>query len=423
MKPCGALFNGLKILMADLHFVFLQGLPSPFFKRVGRELTQLGCRVTGINLCVGDQIFWRGANTINYRGRLDDWGSFLLGFYETKGVTDIVLLGEQRSYHKIAIELAHSHGIRVTAIDFGYLRPDWITVERDGMGGASHFPKDPATITALAVSAPVANLAQRYTDGFWTMAWGDMHYHFSNLFYFWLFPHYCRPYKRDPPFTHYFSIGKRLLLAKKGHQVAMKRLADLKAEQTPYFLLPLQLENDFQIVSYSPFSGQKEALWLILRSFAAHAPVQARLLIKVHPWDPGVENWQQFIEEVANELGIGSRLDYFDGGNLDDIIVASQGVVTINSTVGLRALQLDRPVMVLGEAIYHIVGLTFQESVDEFWTRSQKPDPVLREAFIKVLCHYFQIRGTFYSEPGLSAAVKEMADRLYSGRVGVESLG
>jgi capsular polysaccharide export protein len=119
---------------------------------------------------------------------------------------------------------------------------------------------------------------------------------------------------------------------------------------------------------------------------------------------------------------LGSRLDYFDGRNLDDIIVASQGVVTINTTVGLRSLQRDRPVMVLGEAIYHIVGLTFKESVDEFWTRAQKPDPVLREAFIKVLCHYFQIRGTFYSEPGLSAAVKEMADRLYSGRVGVEHL-
>ena len=405
--------------MADLHIVFLQGLPSPFFKRVGQGLTQLGCRVTGINLCVGDQLFWRGVNTINYRGRLENWGLFIFEFYAAQQVTDIVLLGEQRSYHKIAIELAQARGIRVTVIDFGYLRPDWITVERDGMGGGSHFPKDPAVIMALASSAPVADLAQRYTDGFWTMAWGDMHYHFSNLFYFWLFPNYRRPYKRDPPFIHYYSIGKRLFFASRKHQAAMVRLVELQVERAQYFLFPLQLENDFQIVSYSPFSGQKEALRLVLRSFATHASPQTRLLIKVHPLDPGVENWSRFIAEVADELGIKSRLDYFDGGNLDDIIITALGVVTINSTVGLRALQLNRPVMVLGEAIYHVAGLTFQESIDEFWTRAQKPDSVLREAFINVLCHYFQIRGTFYSEPGLSTAVNEMVDHLYHGRVGI----
>lgn len=405
--------------MTDLHIVFLQGLPSPFFRRVGHGLTQLGCRVTGINLCVGDQLFWRGANTINYRGRLADWGQFIANFYAAQGVTDIVLLGEQRSYHKRAIELAQGQGIRVTVIDFGYLRPDWITVERDGMGGASHFPKEPETIMALSVSAPVAELTQRYTDGFWTMAWGDMHYHFSNLFYFWLFPHYRRPYKRDPPFTHYFSIGKRLLFASGGHRAAMRRLTELKANGVPYFLLPLQLENDFQIVSYSSFSGQKEALALVLSSFASHAPAKARLLIKVHPLDPGVENWQRYIKTVANELGIVTRLDYFDGGELDEIISASQGVITINSTVGLRALQLNRPVMVLGQAIYHIVGLTFQGGIDEFWSRAQKPDAQLRDAFINVLCHYFQIRGTFYSEPGLSAAVCAMVDRLYGGLVGL----
>ena len=33
----------------------------------------------------------------------------------------------------------------VAVTDFGYLRPDWIVLERDGMGAESRFPRDPDT--------------------------------------------------------------------------------------------------------------------------------------------------------------------------------------------------------------------------------------------------------------------------------------
>jgi capsular polysaccharide export protein len=402
--------------MNDLHVVFLQGLPSPFFTRVARKLTDLGCRTTGFNLCVGDQLFWRGPNTVNYRGKLADWSQFIADFYDQHAVTDIVLLGEQRSYHQHAIKLAQARGIRVTVTDFGYLRPDWMAFERDGMGGDSHFPKDPQAILALAANAPKADLSQRYADSFWTMAWGDMLYHLANFFYFWLFPYYRRPYKRNHPLVHYFSIGRRLLFAQRGHRYAEYRLAELRADNTRYFLFPLQLENDFQIVSYSPFDSLEEAICLVLQSFSAHAETDTRLLIKVHPLDPGLKSWKKIIYRWANELRIAERIDYFDGGNLDDIIRASQGVITVNSTVGIRAIQLDCPVMTLGDAIYDVDGLAFQGSVDQFWTSAQKPVSALADAFIHAVCHTIQIRGTFYSEPGLGAAVDEAVARIYGAK-------
>lgn len=398
--------------MTALHVVFLQGLPSPFFTRIANKLTDMGCRATGINLCVGDQIFWRGPNTVNYRGKLADWPQFVADFYDQHCVTDIVLLGEQRSYHQHAIKLAQARGIRVTVTDFGYLRPDWMAFERDGMGGDSHFPKDPQAILALAEHAPKADLTQRYADAFWVMARGDMRYHFANFFYFWLFPYYQRPYKRDHPLVHYISIGRRLLMARWGHRHAERRLAVLRAEGASFFLFPLQLENDFQIVSYSPFDSLEEAIDLVLRSFSAHAPADARLLVKVHPLDPGLKNWKNIIFRWAEELGISERIDYFDGGSLDDIILASQGVVTVNSTVGIRAIQLAKPVVTLGDAIYDVDGLAFQGGVDRFWSSAQNPETALADAFIDAVCHTVQIRGTFYSEPGLSAAVNEAVNRL-----------
>lgn len=405
--------------MSELHFVFLQGLPSPFFSKIGKKLTERGCKVTGLNLCVGDQLFWRGANTVNFRGSLADWPAFIADFFDQHKVTDVVLVGEQRSYHKHAIELAKARNIRVTVTDFGYLRPDWIVFERNGMGGDSLFPKDPESIMALAANAPKPNLTQQYRDHFWKMAWGDILYHLANFFYFWLFPFYRRPYKRNHPLAHYFSIGRRILFAEIGHRYALARLAELKAQHARYFLLPLQLENDFQIVSYSPFDSLEEAIWLTLESFARCADANDRLLIKVHPLDPGLKNWKSLIYKRADQLGIVDRLDYFDGGDLDEILRCSVGVVTVNSTVGIRALQLGCPVMTLGSAIYDVAGLSFQESLDRFWTEAEPPAPAMVDAFINAVCNTLQIRGVFYGEPGLSAAADEAADRLWNRNVGL----
>jgi len=405
--------------MPDLHFLFLQGLPSPFFSRVAQQLSALGCGVTGINLCVGDSLFWRGANTLDYRGKPADWPDYIADVLERNRVTDILLLGEQRSYHQQAIAAAKARNIRVIVIDFGYLRPDWITFELDGMSGNSKFPKEAEAILALAQGMPKVDLEKRYADSFFKMAIGDMLYHFANLFFGWLFPHYRRPYKRDHPFLHYPAIGKRLLFAKCGHRQAMQRLAVLQAEKVRYFLFPLQLENDFQIIAYSPFNSFDEAIQLILNSFANHADADTRLLIKVHPLEPGLKNWRKLIYRWGEALGISRRLDFFDGGNLDEIICSSVGMVTVNSTAGIRALQLGSPVITLGEAIYNISGLTQQSTLDDFWQAPQQPDAKLVDAFIRSMAGTIQIRGVFYNEPGLSAAVNQAVERLYRGKVGL----
>ena len=71
-----------------------------------------------------------------------------------EGVTHVVMLGEQRDYHKAAATAAAALGARVIATDFGYLRPDWIAFEYDGLTGASHMPKTADGIRALAESMP-----------------------------------------------------------------------------------------------------------------------------------------------------------------------------------------------------------------------------------------------------------------------------
>ena len=405
--------------MPKLHFLFLQGEPTSFYRRVGDGLTTLGCKVTRINFCAGDQLFWHGPNALNYRGALSDWPGFFAGFLDSNNVTDIILCGEQRSYHKTAIEIAQSRSIRVVVTDLGYLRPDWITLERDGMNGSSRFPKDPKRITELAKDLPEIELATRYKSNVLKTEVLYLLFELANFFLSLRFPHYRRTDNRKHLLLNYLSGFKRFLLSRSNNSRATKRLCSLMESGDPYFVFPLQLEHDYSIVSYSPFSGLEEPIRLVLKSFARNASATTRLVFKTHPLDTGIKDWERLVSRWALEEGIPGRIDFFDGGNLDEMIGGAQGMITVNSTAGIRALQLGCPVMILGEAIYDIAGMTDQGALDHYWKRPQKPDPELVDAFIKLLTHTILVRGLFFNEPGLSAAVSETVRRLYESKVGV----
>lgn len=394
------------------HFVFLQGMPSPFFRQLGALLAHRGHRVTRINLCVGDWLFWRGHNTIAYRGRYADWPLFIANFLDENGVTDLVLLGEQRRYHKEAVSIAQERGVRVTVNDFGYLRPDWITLERDGMGGNSRFPRDPQEIIKRGANLVAADPAQQYKDSAKGMMIADLLYNFSNLFLGALFPHYRRTDCRPHTLIYTVTSAKQLVMMRLRRKKNLDRMDRILASKREYFVLPLQLDHDFQIVAYSPFQGMSEVLRLVLASFSRFSQSHQRLVIKVHPWDAGLVSWEKLIHRIAGELSVSDRVDYLDGGNLDSLVKQAKGMVTVNSTSGLHALQAGCPVKVLGQAVYDVPGLTFQGNLDAFWRSGELPDTKLMAAFVKLMASSIQLRGVYFSEPGCSAAAAAAVQKL-----------
>ncbi|BAP88384.1 capsule polysaccharide biosynthesis protein [Burkholderiales bacterium GJ-E10] len=400
------------------HAVFLQGMPSPFFSRIAERLRAHGWRTTRINLCIGDRLFWRGGDVVDYRGTPGHWPAFLDDFFAAQGVTDLLLLGEQRRYHREAVGLAHGRGIRVTVTDFGYLRPDWITFERDGMSGGSRFPRDPAAIRALAARCPQPDWARRYTEGAVRMARADLGYNLANLLLGWLHPHYRRSDMRPPTLVYTPASAWRLWTNARVRPRMEAFVQGLIASGRRYYVFPLQLDFDFQIVAYSPFSSIEESIDLVVASFARHAPADAELVLKEHPWDPALHDWAHAMQARAREHGVESRVHYLRGGNLDELIRGSDGVVTVNSTSGLRALQLGCPVQVLGQAVYDIAGLTFAGGIDAFWTQAAPPDPQLLADALRALAGTVQIRGAFFHDDGLDCAVTEAVQRLLHDRVG-----
>ncbi|HTH98666.1 MAG TPA: capsular biosynthesis protein [Stellaceae bacterium] len=339
-----------------------------------------------------------------------------------EGVTDLVLLGEQRFYQKIAVAIAQRTGITVTVTDFGYLRPDWITLELDGMSGESRFPRDLKVIRELAKDVEMPDQKALYVDSFERQAVWDIGFHLSNaLFNLFSFPHY-RSYLLYHPIPAYLGTGLRLILRRRRHFDAEALIDRLQTEGTPYFVLPMQMENDFQLRAYSPYPDMVAPIRQAIRSLAGHGPKGAHLVVKIHPLDPGLRRWPRIIAAEAKAAGMEDRVHFIDGGSLDRLLSTTLGVITVNSTVGIWGLRAGKPVIVLGSAVFNIDGLTFQGGLDRFWTECRAPVQNDVDAFIKALAKTIQIRGVYYNQPGLSAGVANAVERLDRGDAGTTAV-
>jgi capsular polysaccharide export protein len=392
-------------------FLFLQGPLTPFFRLIADGLEARGHQVRRINLWFGDWLHWRRPGATDYRGRQRDWPSFIADYLDAERVTDILLLGEQRAYHRAAIEAAKLRNIRVIATDFGYLRPDWITFELDGMSADSRFPRAPETIRQIAEALPFPDLSRRYHDDFWNMVRWDMAYHLSGSLFRVLYPFY-RSHQVYHPILVYLGTGLHLLRTRVGRGRATRQIAALKAGRAPYFVFPLQMQNDFQIRVYSSYDKLEVAVREVIASFAEHSRPGTRLVIKEHPLDPSMINWRRVCRRIANEYRVADRVEFLDGGSLDELLDHAEGVITVNSTVGVWALLAGKPLIALGSAVYDIDGLTHKSGLATFWTAPTPVDLGLRDAFVRAIAGTIQIRGVYYNQPGLDAAVEEAIERL-----------
>jgi capsular polysaccharide export protein len=191
---------------------------------------------------------------------------------------------------------------------------------------------------------------------------------------------------------------------------AEKVLAGLDGKE--FFLLPLQLSGDYQIRNHSPFPDMLAAASYVMESFARHAPADAHLLIKKHPFDTSLFNWRRYIDRRARRLGIRTRVHFIDGGQLDQLAADTAGMVCVNSTSATLALAAGRPVCTLGEAIYNVPGLTFPRHLDEFWNDPVPPEPGLYGAFRRVLVDRCLVRGGIASESAVRTLITSMLERI-----------
>ncbi len=391
-------------------FLFLQGPASRFFSHLGSALAARGHGVHRINFHGGDQVFWKLPDAMNYRGNDLNWPSFLETSILDRGITDIVLFGDCRPRHRAAITVAHRLQLPVHVFEEGYIRPNWVTFELGGVNGHSSLPRDPDWYREQAIRLQDVAEGSAIPSSFARRATEDLAYNFGYMLLAWSFPFY-RTHRPWHPLVEYAGWGSRLVRRKLNRAAIAAEVARANALRD-FYVFPLQLDCDSQVRQHSSFGRLTPAINSVLTSFAAHAPASTTLLIKEHPLDNGLRDWRKLVTDCATRLGIGDRVCYVEDGDLERLTRAARGMVTINSTSGTLALAAGVPVMTLGQAVYDMPGLTFQGSLDAFWTTTEPPDTALFKAFRRVLAHRCLVRGGFFSTEAVKLLTEGAVARL-----------
>jgi len=382
--------------------MLLQGPVGPFFARFAADLIGLGAKVYKVNFNAGDWLFYP-RNAINYRGKPQDWPAWFESKITLLQIDVVFLFGDCRPIHRMAHTVAMRLGVEMGVFEEGYVRPDYVTLERFGVNGYSRLPRMPDAYAAQATLLPAR---QAVGNTYWTMARHAFLYYLAGSVGKFAFPFYLHhrrlstkeglPWVRAAWRKIWYGIKER------GMQ---EQLITYFSKR--YYLVPLQVFNDSQITMHADLESVEHFMQEVLISFARHAPKDTQLVFKHHPMDRGYRSYTRVLSTLARQNNVTHRVKYLHDQHLPTLLVHARGAVMINSTVGLSALLHKTPTIVCGNALYDMPGLTFQGRLDDFWhaAPNAKPDEGLFEQFRNHLIAATQLNGSFYKPLKVPGAV------------------
>jgi capsular polysaccharide export protein len=380
-------FKGKRVLL-------LQGPLGPFFRRFASDLRGIGATIYKVNFNGGDWLFYP-TDAVPFRQAPENWPIFFEQLVKQEKIDVVMLFGDCRPLHRTAHQISERLGLDVGVFEEGYIRPDYITLERYGVNANSLIPRNADFYRKAVVPPPSVPIKVGHT--FWYAAKWAMLYYIASVLARPIFRHYRhhRPLALGETLPWLRAFWRKGYYAMKERGIEAELVASFSNK---YFLVPLQVHNDAQIHTHSSFSSVEEFIEGLICSFIAHAPAETLLVIKHHPMDRGYHDYSNVIGDLVIGSGAGQRIIYIHDQHLPTLLNHARGVVVVNSTVGLSALHHDRRLKVCGSAIYDLPGLTFQGSLDDFW-KTEHEECVDRELFRRFqhyLIEFTQLNGNFY---------------------------
>lgn len=383
--------------MADLtgrRLLLLQGPAGPFFARVARQLEAAGATVSKVNFNGGEDLYFRGPEVVPFRRSFEAWPDFFAQLVRDRRIDGVVLFGDCRPLHRAAIARADELGLEVFVFEEGYLRPDFVTLERGGVNGHSSIPRRPEHYERLELEPepPIRPVQHAFLKS----ALHTICYASAAAILRQRYPLY-RHHRDIRPLAQarlwWRGSVRRVIHTLRDREVAAK----LKAhDMPPYFFVPLQVHLDSQL-GHSRYATINEFLHEVVATFAEHAPRDHSLLLKLHPMDRPYSDYSLDVESLRRKHALGQRLLYVDVINLPATLRGARGTVVINSTVGLSSLVHGTPVKCLGTAVYDMPGLTHQGSLAEFFQHPGAVDKRLHQQFRQWLRKNNQLNGSVWS--------------------------
>lgn len=384
-------------LLLSNRVLLLQGPMGNFFKIFSDWLNTKNIQTFKINFNGGDGFFFRSnQHVFDYTESFDHFDGWLVSFIQHHAIDAIVCFGDCRLQHRIAKRVCIQLNIKFFAFEEGYIRPNYITFEQDGVNFYSEFNEILSKKTQIE-SIPIAPIEETY-NSYWLMVCCAILYYYASLCAARKFPHYQHHRNLSTAreaWSWIWSLIKRIQ-----HFITepltFKKLIAQYSKQ--YYVFALQVHNDSQILTHSELKSMEEYIQQVVESFALHANSSHHLVLKHHPMDRGYRNYRKLIHRLEIEYGLSGRVHYFCDIHLPTLLKHSLGMVAVNSTTVLQALYHHIPVKVLGYAMYNLPRLTNQYPLSKFWKNPGKVDTEYFQYFRSNLIHYSQLNGSYYGQ-------------------------
>lgn len=406
---------------ARRHFLLLQGPCGPFFGKLQKSLKAQGHHCTRVALNGGDLMAGGRGRKLSYRGSLDEWPQWLVALWRREGVTDIVCYGDCRPYHRLAIGALKPKGVAVHVLEEGYLRPHWITCERDGVNGHSKLAGiDLGRIDENKLDALTLQPEESFESPLWHYMWAGFVHYFWAMLLIPMFPRFES--HRDLPVAAeavlWLLRGLAWPFRRRRTSLALRRLAQSEA---PHHLALLQLDGDSQIREHSDFGSARNFVNHCVSEFAAAGAGETLLVFKDHPLNNGIVNLRGAIRDAAIRHGVGSRVLFVETGKLVPLLDRAISVTAVNSTACHQSLRRGIPTIVLGKAVFNHPEIVPRMRLTDFYRLRPVPKVLNYAHLVTLLRETCQVFGGFYSRRAIDIAVPALTKRLIDGSPAPES--
>lgn len=176
-----------------------------------------------------------------------------------------------------------------------------------------------------------------------------------------------------------------------------------------FIFIPFQDDRDTQIRLFSPWINNMRDLFHLGESIARETGWI--VVLKEHP--SSRESYPD-LHEKCHE-----RLFFANGNATQELIESCSLVVTINSTVGLESILLNKPLITLGQAFFNVEGVVMNagavpEVIKLIEVFPEWPiDAGLRKAFLHYLAHEYCVPGRW--QDAENEHLVEVSSRLLRG--------
>lgn len=382
-------------LLLSERVLLLQGPMGDFFSRFSMWLKENEIQCFKVNFNGGDQFFSRSfEHHFDFTGSYAEFSPWIEHLLVTQQIDAIVCFGDCRKYHQMAKNVAAKNKVKFFAFEEGYIRPNYITFEQDGVNFFSNFLDHlkQHNKTKKKEREEILDTQNSYS----TMVISAMLYYFFMLIFAWKYPHYKHHRQMSVWTEIYYWMWSGLRRIKNKCIEPQRFDAFIRKNKKRYFVFALQVHNDFQIRTHSELKCMKKYIQMVIEDFSLHSDPYHHLVLKHHPMDRGYRNYECYVRQLAKKYGVQGRIHYFCDIHLPTLLKNSLGFVAVNSTTGIQALYHQIPVKVLGYALYNLPKLTNQRPLAKFWRNPGKVDHVYFERFREELINYSQLNGSFY---------------------------